>query len=370
MKTTHFNKNISGLLFSIFAIVLISSCTVYQNIPDTDGIYSSGADKTKIIIASSQEHKNYENNYFTKELERIDQINGTDIFTDIETYSSSNETILNSRDSINNYDAGNAWGYSDNNAVVVDINLTNNDFGWNNYWNFYDPYFSYGYFDPWYGSFWRPRWRNRWINPRFWGGFGYYSYPYFNRFYPYYYRPPYWSLGRQNFYRSRYAYHGTRNYNYGKRSFVANSYNSNRYGRSRRSINSNGRITDFINRRSDNPAKRKNPKGFATNLKIDKNRTQIRNGSQNILSKEDRTENSNSRRRNTNVRSGNSTRENPNGTRPSRRRTSLSSRTNFSSRSRATRSRPVRSPSTRVRIPSRSTGRPSSGRSSSRRGGI
>ena len=148
MKINYNYKSISISLYSLFMIVFATSCTIYQNVPNNDGIYSSETNRQNVIVANSEEYREYENNYFTKELERIDNINGTDILTDIETYSSVNDTIQNSTDNISEYNSNSAWGYEDNNNVVININLNNNGYGWGNEWNQYNPYFSnYGYFN-------------------------------------------------------------------------------------------------------------------------------------------------------------------------------------------------------------------------------
>lgn len=111
MKTNYINTTSSRIFFYLFVIVFTSSCTIYQNVPGNDGIYSSETNRQNVIVANSEEYRDYQNNYFTKELERIDYVNGTDILTDIETYSSVNDTISNSRDSISNYNTNSAWGY-------------------------------------------------------------------------------------------------------------------------------------------------------------------------------------------------------------------------------------------------------------------
>ena len=183
MKTNYINTTSSIIFFYLFVIVFASSCTIYQNVPGNDGIYSSNTTERNIIVANSDEHRDFEQNYFTKELERIDNINGTDILTDIETYSSVNDTISNSRDSISNYNTNSAWGYEDSQSVVININLNNNNgFGWGNNWNLYDPYIGYGYgsFNSWYGRPWGLRWGNRWNNGYYWGGYGYFNNPYNN----------------------------------------------------------------------------------------------------------------------------------------------------------------------------------------------
>ena len=83
MKTNYINTTSSIIFFYLFVIVFASSCTIYQNVPGNDGIYSSDTTERNIIVANSDEHRDFEQNYFTKELERIDNINGTDILTEL-----------------------------------------------------------------------------------------------------------------------------------------------------------------------------------------------------------------------------------------------------------------------------------------------
>ena len=230
MKLYYDYRSFSTYLFYFIGIVFASSCTIYQYVPDNDGIYSSETNRNKVIVANSKEHTEYENNYFTQELERIDRINGTDIFTDIETYNSvnDNEPVSNSTDYIGDYNPNSAWGYKDSDNVVVNINLNNNGFGWNDFWNNYDPYFGYGYFNAWPRRYWGFGWRNRWGYPNYWGGYGYYNNPFYNPFGPYYYgMTGYRFLSWRNYYRNRYSYNQSRNYNYGRRSNNNNYYNRN-----------------------------------------------------------------------------------------------------------------------------------------------
>mgnify|MGYP006081675141 CR=1 FL=1 len=250
MKINYHYKSNYILLFSIFFIVFTSSCTIYQNVPDDDGIYSS---ERRVIVTNSQEYIDYENNYFTKELERIDNINGTDILTDVETYSSVNDTIQNSLNSINNYNPNSAWGNEDNDNVVININLNNNDYGWGTDWNLYNPFYSnYGYFNSWYGRSWRLGWRNRWNN-YFWGGYGFFNNPY-NNFGPY--NPYNYGMNGYGFsnwdyyYGSGFAYNGFRNQYYGRR--VANNNISNRRNQS----STSRRLNSFVNNANRESTKR------------------------------------------------------------------------------------------------------------------
>ena len=182
MERNYFYRRWSMSLLFLITLTLGTSCTIYQNVPDDDGIYTTENTRREpvVVVEDSDEHREYEKNYFTKELEKIDRINGTDIITDIETYSSYNDTIPDkSMDSINE-PTGRAWGYNDGDNVVININLNNNwDYGWG-WGGFYDPFFnSY----PWFAG---PRWGWGWNRP-YWGwGWGW-NRPFWN---------PYWGFNR------------------------------------------------------------------------------------------------------------------------------------------------------------------------------
>jgi hypothetical protein len=218
MERTKSTTRLSTALLSLFVIVLASSCTIYQNVPDDDGIYSSETrERTErqprtIIQDDSEEFQEYEKNYFTKELERIDLINGTDILTDIESYSSFNDTIPNEADT-DRVPTGQAWGFNDSDDVVINVNLNNAGWGWGwggwGWGGFYDPWFDpfprfgWGWGAGWggwgWGAGWGPGWGwgrpgwgfawnggwgwNRgwgWNSPYWRGGFGVYGRRYWN----------------------------------------------------------------------------------------------------------------------------------------------------------------------------------------------
>jgi hypothetical protein len=159
MKPNCYFKSAELPLTIFLLFILLSSCTVYQNVPDNDGIYTKEIKRTRVIVENSKEYDEYENNYFTKELERLDGINGTDIFTDIETYSSVDDNTNNSSETNEGYMINNAWGYSDSDQIVINLDLRSTGFGWDNYLNFYNPYFNYGTFSPLSNRAWRLRWR-------------------------------------------------------------------------------------------------------------------------------------------------------------------------------------------------------------------
>lgn len=205
MERNYFYRRWSMSLLFLITLTLGTSCTIYQNVPDDDGIYTTENTRREpvVVVEDSDEHREYEKNYFTEELEKIDRINGTDIITDIETYSSYNDTIPDkSMDSINE-PTGRAWGYNDGDNVVININLNNNwDYGWG-WGGFYDPFFN-PY--PWFAG---PRWGWGWgWNRPFWN--------------------PYWGFNRPFWGGGFYAYNGFRigNYSYGRRTAYNSAFNT------------------------------------------------------------------------------------------------------------------------------------------------
>ena len=199
MKLHYISKKI--LLLSCFSFLFIaSSCVIYQNSPDDDGIYSSRKkEEPRVIIADSEEHKQYEENYFSKELEKLQELDSDDIFTDVDDYSSI-VTISNSFENNIQYNNSGSWGYGGSNDVVVQLNLGPRFY--NPYWFNDFLYWDSFYWSPYYytpGLYWgwrSPRWRFWYHRPHAFG------YAYWNR--------PYWRNNR--YYRSY-----PRNYRYGKR---------------------------------------------------------------------------------------------------------------------------------------------------------
>ena len=67
MKPNCYFKSAKLPLTIFLLFILLSSCTVYQNVPDNDGIYTKEIKRTRVIVENSKEYDEYENNYFTKE---------------------------------------------------------------------------------------------------------------------------------------------------------------------------------------------------------------------------------------------------------------------------------------------------------------
>jgi len=279
MKLNYLHKLSQYPLLFLLVLVLISSCTVYQNVPDTDGIYSPEKNRTKIIVDGSKEYQENENKYFTKELERIDLINDTDILTNIETYSSIEDTTNNATESTNPYNVNSVWGNSDSEQIVINLNLNNVGYGFNNYWNFYDPYNTYGYLNPWNRRAWRFGWRGRFGDPSFLPGYGYFQLPYFNPFFNGIYGYGYFNS--RNYYGYGFLANRYRNYNYGRRNYSYTTLNSRNYSNSRRISNSNRRVT-FTNRRSQNTSRDVNIDDLASRLRLDKSKIKVYSQTENV----------------------------------------------------------------------------------------
>jgi len=279
MKLNYLHKLSQYPLLFLLVLVLISSCTVYQNVPDTDGIYSPEKNRTKIIVDGSREYQENENKYFTKELERIDLINDTDILTNVETYSSIEDTTNNATESTNPYNVNSVWGNSDSEQIVINLNLNNVGYGFNNYWNFYDPYNTYGYLNPWNRRAWRFGWRGRFGDPSFLPGYGYFQLPYFNPFFNGIYGYGYFNS--RNYYGYGFLANRYRNYNYGRRNYSYTTLNSRNYSNSRRISNSNRRVT-FTNRRSQNTSRDVNIDDLASRLRLDKSKIKVYSQTENV----------------------------------------------------------------------------------------
>lgn len=360
MKPNCYFKSADLPLTIFLLFILLSSCTVYQNVPDNDGIYTKEIKRTRVIVENSKEYDEYENNYFTKELERLDGINGTDIFTDIETYSSVDDNTNNSSETNEGYMIDNAWGYSDSDQIVINLDLRSTGFGWDNYLNFYNPYFNYGTFSPLSNRAWRLRWRYGIGNYSFWPGYGYYHSPFFNPFFNN--MSGYGFFNWRSYYGNGYTNNGFRNYNYGRRNYSYNTSNT-RNNINSRSINSSNRRINFTNGRSKSTANNINVDKIAKRLKLDKSKIKVYNNAKEFTAGKKKTRNIG--RKNSSVRSNSSTK------RPSYKARSSGGKSNYSPRTRSSnssRSSSIRRGSSSSRSSSSRSGS-SSKSSSSKRGG-
>lgn len=220
------------LLTTVMAFMV--SCGTYQNTPINDGIYGNDFKREnsnqKIVVVNQKEYDNYEDNYFTKKLVELDQVDQKEIFTDVDNYYSDNN--FNSTDSLDvapNYNSSQPWGYEDNNTIV-NINVLNDPFWYGNNWGWGFNNWGWGFNNNWVFNRWgNPYWGfNPYWNPYFnsWGWNGGFYNPYFNN----------WGWNNNRFYR---------NYRYGRR--PAYSYNN------RRNVYSTNSRYNVTGRRTSSP---------------------------------------------------------------------------------------------------------------------
>ena len=352
MKTRYTSLKVSQILLLCISSLLLFSCGTYQSVANDDGIYDDERpvkEERKVIIANQKEYKQYNDNYFTKELERLESLDTNDVFTDVDAYRSDSLDIDDERfdDRINNE----PWGYNDNNDVVVNINLNTSP-----YWNDFG-YWGWGFnnWNVWGDPFWGNRWRNR-----FWG---------FNNWHPYhnlawgwgngFYNPwsP-WNYGyNRPYYRGyRYGHFNNRNYRYGRRTAYNNTFRRNN-ATTRRAVTSRRNAST---RRSANTTRR-NTRATTSDTRVRRNtrtaptrrNTRVR-GTNSTPRRSTRTRSTApTRRSSSNVRRSTNTRTNR-ATTPSRRST-RSTRSSSSNVRRNTSTRSNRSSTPRTRSTPRST---------------
>lgn len=224
-QETFTQRNHYSFITLLLAGLLFVSCGTYQSVYNNDGIYDDApVQKSVVIVETKQEARTINDNYFSRELDKLnDNIDNDAIFTDAEEYTSYDNS--NSEYTENSEEP---WGYSSENNVVVQINYRDH-WSWNNWnWNNWDYYRNRNY------------WRYRWgFNQGFYGNYVYqpYFYGYYrnNIHYGFYYAPynnvPFYRNSRYaRYYNNRYA----RNYYYGQRKASnrrATSYDSRRSNR-------------------------------------------------------------------------------------------------------------------------------------------
>ncbi|MCH3885847.1 hypothetical protein [Tenacibaculum aquimarinum] len=289
MKLHYANTKLPLYMLSFLMLTTLISCGTAQTVTNSeDGIYADSNSETegrRVILADQKEYREYNDNYFTKELQRLDELNGSDIITDIDSYKSYGnededyEEEIYEDDSQSRITYNEPWGY-DNADVVVNINTypRGNIFyydSWNtNYWghssynwrwrfrNSWAPTWGYNSWHPYhYGGYW---------NTGFYGGgFAYYGNPYYSPFrYGNYYRN---TRRGANSYRGRYsvASNSRRGYTNNRRANTTTrntrstrngrTVNSTRSKRTIRKYNSNGKIRSTRstrNTRDVKPSKR------------------------------------------------------------------------------------------------------------------
>lgn len=226
---------------AIFLIALIfTSCGSYQYVgTDNDGIYDSTYENVEYVEVAEEKNNSsdYYQNYFKEKRNEYDAIaQESEIFTDVDSYSSDDYT---EQDSINNEYRGYAgWGQANENVTINIYDNGWNNWGWNNYnwgwnnwgWNRWYP--TWGWHTRigwgwnnwgWYDPFWCPPYYNTWG----WGNFGN---PYWNN--GYYGRSVAYNAGRRG------SYLNSGRSTLSRRSSLVNSRNLNTPRRSRSALRS------------------------------------------------------------------------------------------------------------------------------------
>mgnify|MGYP006198053427 CR=1 FL=1 len=163
-----------GLL--LVSIVSFNSCGTYQSAynGDDDGIYASNNQtRNEVVIVENQ--SNFDQNYFSKQLEDLENLKQEDTFTEIDDYYYDDNTVQDGQ-LYTNYNE--PWGYDGD--VVININSGYGYMSPNYYWYnpFYEPYYNY------YPYYYNP-WRFNYYNPYYSYGYSpyYYGYGYYGNYY-------------------------------------------------------------------------------------------------------------------------------------------------------------------------------------------
>lgn len=244
MKLHLSNINYIGYILSFCTITIFFSCGMTQTFTDVDdGIY---ADDTE-LKHSTTTHNDSSDSSFSKELKRLEQLNNTDIITDIEKYKDSTNIKKETPKTRIQY---NKPRYS-NSDVIVNVN-TYPSYGFYNdwYWDFYHGY-GRNYYHPYYGYSWRN-------NPYYYNS-GFYGYGYNSYYYNPYYMD-YWYHTPHRYYNSNYYRNVTR----GKNPNRGSSTVSSRRGHSSRGSSYNTRASSTYSRRSTNSNRRYNQSNYPT----------------------------------------------------------------------------------------------------------
>lgn len=317
MKLYYILQNKLSLLFVPVALFAMVSCGSYQYSGyEADGIYGESRpgiweqQEPQTTEVKPNNNNNYYKNLFAQQSEMVGEVLESDVFTDVESYSSN--------DGYENYnDVGGDVAYVGGNAPWGDdpdtytINIYNDGF----YGGFYSPWrygWAYGYpayyggwYDPWYGPYWhRPYWRHS-----YWGGpiaYGYESYWNigfgfgFGQYYGGYYNPYY-----GNYYGSHYPYRYNDRiaYNQGRRNSTAyysdgenrrNTSARSSYSRSIREIRNNGRSSDYGTSRVRSSSDNDNQRVYTrTNRRTESTRSYDYNRSRNSSPVYQRSQNNN-----------------------------------------------------------------------------
>lgn len=234
MKTNYFpSKKIS--IYSLFGLItmVVASCGSTQNYQENDGIYGGSAKKE--VATSDNKYKEYFS-ALNKENEEV--------FTDVENYSTQNDSVSNAAEANDN----NGWGAtpSTTTVIVYDNYWGNNYWGWNSW---YGPSWGWGW-NNWYGPNYGWGWNNWYGSSWGWG----WNYPYYGGYYPYY----------GNYYGYNNGYYGYA-YSNGRRDtrsyYNGGGIRTNRYNTSNRGITSRGNTPTVTPTRYNTAANSRNNTG-------------------------------------------------------------------------------------------------------------
>lgn len=193
---TNFLSSKKLAMYSIAGLgaLLLASCGSSKNSSyyDNDGIYG-GKTKTAEANTNSSDSKYYKE-YFSS-LNKENE----EVFTNVETYSTQNDSVYNGGQT-ENY---NAWGANPSTTTVIVYG--GNNWGWNNW---YGPSWGWGW-NNWYGPSYGWGW-NSWYGPSWGWGWGYNNYWGWNN--PYYGNYWGWNNGYYNNYAYAYGRRDTRTY--------------------------------------------------------------------------------------------------------------------------------------------------------------
>ncbi|MDX1762535.1 MAG: hypothetical protein R3218_10305, partial [Christiangramia sp.] len=161
MKLYYIFRNKLNLLMVPLAIFALASCSSYQYSGyETDGIYGESRpgiweqDNQQITEVRPNSNNSYYKNLFAQQSQMVGEVLESDVFTDVEDYTSNDGYENYSQvDGDVAYVGGNApWGEDPD---TYSINIINTGFG-----GFYSPWrWGYGYgWGPGWGGFYDPFW--------------------------------------------------------------------------------------------------------------------------------------------------------------------------------------------------------------------
>ncbi|SFN88390.1 hypothetical protein SAMN04487989_105181 [Bizionia echini] len=286
----YFTEKITTLA-TFSSLLLVTACGTYQQVDDSDGIYSSTSSSVEqeTYVEANNASSTYYENYFKEKSSELELYSENEVFTDVDDYEGDyveNDSLEVERESY----AG--WGQETSN---VSINVYGGV-------GFYDPFYSpfyYGYSPFWYGYGYYP----------YYGGFGFgYGYGYPGLYNPWYGGGFYGNYWNNYYYRNNVAFvNGRRGSSYYRSGRNSNS----RYYDTSRIYNTEARRTNTSNRRNRSEATYSNTRNSRSTNGDVRTRTRTRVNT-NANTPRVRTNNNNSRTRTrTNTQTRNNTYSTP-----------------------------------------------------------